>query len=434
MKDRAGNTLASARKLGSLDAKTLNFKDFVGSGDRDDLYTFSIGSSSGLNVNLSGAVTAELFTLKNRKAIKKIGGIDFNNLKRKDIRNNLVRVARSGNGSVPQIAIATLNPGEFYLRVRTPGNKINYSVVISSPTSILIPNPVPTPNPTPNPTPTPIPNPVPTPNPTPTPIPNPVPTPTPNPTPTLIPNPVPTPGVTTFLFNGAGLPKAQGWIDFNQIPTPFLLDRLPFFSTKVTPVVQTPGAMGVTFKTDEGIVTITDLNQGYAGYSNYTATPVLSSPVTFNSAKINSAFPTLDRTAGYSLSFKLAVTSEVSNSNRAGFSIILNSEDAKGIELGFKSDRIFAQSSTFTEDEKTTFGTNVLTDYKLSVKGDGYELFANNASLLKGSLRTYQFDPKTSNPPLPVNPYTLPSFLFLGDNTDQGRANVTLGAITITQG
>ena len=183
MKDRAGNTLASARKLGSLDAKTLNFKDFVGSGDRDDLYTFSIGSSSGLNVNLSGAVTAELFTLKNRKAIKKIGGIDFNNLKRKDIRNNLVRVARSGNGSVPQIAIATLNPGEFYLRVRTPGNKINYSVVISSPTSILIPNPVPTPNPTPNPTPTP--------------IPNPVPTPTPNPTPTLIPNPVPTPGVTT---------------------------------------------------------------------------------------------------------------------------------------------------------------------------------------------------------------------------------------------
>jgi len=157
-------------------------------------------------------------------------------------------------------------------------------------------------------------------------------------------------------------------------------------------------------------------------------------PLTFKSAKVNAAFPKLDRTTGYSLSFKLAVTLEVSNPNRAGFSIILNSEDAKGIELGFKSDRIFAQSSTFTEDKKAIFTTNALTDYKLAVKGDGYELFANNASILKGALQTYQFDPATSNPPLPASPYALPSFLFLGDNTDQGRANVTLGAIAITQG
>ena len=127
------------------------------------------------------------------------------------------------------------------------------------------------------------------------------------------------------------------------------------------------------------------------------------------------------------------MTSEVSSPNRAGFSIILNSEDAKGIELGFKGDRIFAQSSTFTESETATFSTNALTDYKLAVKGDGYELFANNASILKGALRAYQFDPITSNPPLPASPYALPSFLFLGDNTDQGRANVTLGAIAITQ-
>ena len=63
-----------------------------------------------------------------------------------------------------------------------------------------------------------------------------------------------------------------------------------------------------------------------------------------------------------------------------------------------------------------------------------YELFTNNDSILKGALQTYQFDPATSNPPLPASPYTLPSFLFLGDNTDQGRANVTLGAIAITQG
>jgi len=386
MKDRAGNTLASARKLGSLDASTLNFKDFVGSGDRDDLYRFSVGNNSGLNVNFSGAIAAELFTLKNRKAIKRIGKIDFSNLKRKDIRNNLTRVARSSKGSVPQIAAATLAAGDYYLRVRSPKNKANYSVAISSPTATVIPS-----------------------------------------------LDLPT-NTTTSLFNGSGLPKAQGWLDFNQIPIESFLNQPPFLSNTAKTVVETPGATGVTFKTDEGIATIADLNQGYAGYSNYTATLATLVPLTFKSAKVNAAFPKLDRTTGYSLSFKLAVTSEVSNPNRAGFSIILNSEDAKGIELGFKSDRIFAQSGTFTESENAVFSTNALTDYKLAVKGDGYELFANNASILKGALQTYQFDPATSNPPLPASPYTLPSFLFLGDNTDQGRANVTLGAIAITQG
>jgi hypothetical protein len=264
--------------------------------------------------------------------------------------------------------------------VRSSKNKINYSVAISSPTATVIPS-----------------------------------------------LDLPT-NTTTSLFNGSGLPKAQGWLDFNQIPIFFPINQLPFLSNTAKVVAQIPSAAGVTFKTDEGIATTTDLSKGYAGYSNYTVTPALKL------AKVNSAFPTLDRTTGYSLSFKLAVTSEVSNPDRAGFSIILNSEDAKGIELGFKSDRIFAQSSTFTEDKKAIFTTNALTDYKLAVKGDDYELFANNASILKGALQTYQFDPATSNPPLPASPYALPSFLFLGDNTDQGRASVTLGAIAITQG
>ncbi|NJR38365.1 MAG: hypothetical protein HC781_05350 [Leptolyngbyaceae cyanobacterium CSU_1_4] len=403
MKDFAGNTLANARKLGNLDAKTLTFKDFVGSGDRNDLYTFSVGSSSGLNVNFSGAIAAELFALKNRKALKKIGKIDFNNLKQKDIRNHLIRVARSGKVGVPQIMTATLAPGDYYLRVRSPKNKTNYNFSISSPVTNSVLNPVPNPNPAP--------------------VPN------------LIPNPVPVPGITTLLFNGTGLPKTQGWLDFNQIPFPSApLNNPPFLSSAAKFVVQTPGATGVTFKTDEDFTASGDLNKGYAGYSNYTATAASVFPLTFKSAKVNPAFPMLDRAAGYILSFKLAVNSEISNANRAGFSLILNSEDAKGIELGFKSDRIFAQSSTFTESENAVFSTNTFTNYKLAVKGDGYELFANNASILKGALRTYQFDPATSNPPLPASPYALPSFLFLGDNTDQGRANVTLGAIDIIQG
>jgi hypothetical protein len=375
MKDRAGNTLASARKLGSLNANSLNFKDSVGVGDREDLYTFRVNSGS-LNVNFSGAIVAELYTLKNPKAIRKIGKISFDQLKKKDIRANLIRVARSSQTGVPKIAATNLN-GVYFLRVRPSGAKANYSFDISSPVAV----------------------------------------------------PVPT---ATSLFNGTGLPKDQGWLDFNQIPTPFIFDRLPFLSTKAKAVAQTPGAAGVTFRTDDNFTASGDLNQGYAGYSNYTAEA--TGLTSFATKKINAAFPTLDRTPGYTLNFKLAVNSEASNDNRAGFSLILTSEDAKSIELGFKGDRIFAQSSTFTEEEKVTFTTSALTDYKLAVKGDGYELFANNTSILKGTLRTYQFNPAASNPPLPLSPYTLSSFLFLGDNTDQGRSSVTLGAIEVVQG
>jgi hypothetical protein len=381
MKDRAGNTLASARKLGSFDSKTLSLKDFVGSSDGNDLYTFSLGSSSSLKVNFSGAVAAELFTLKNRKAIKNIGKLDFSTLKRKDIRNNLIRVARSGNGVLQ--SSSALSAGNYYLRVRSLKPKANYTVELSSQTSTLVPIST----------------------------------------------------GTTTLFSGIGLPKDQGWLDFNQIPTSAPFDKLPFLSKSAKTVAQTSDTTGATFRTDEDFTTTNNPNVGYAGYSNYTAKVNSVFPtLDVSSVKFNGAFPTLDRTTGYTLSFKLAVNSEVSDPNRAGFSIILTSEDTKGIELGFKGDRIFAQSSTFIEDEKATFSTNALTDYKLSVKGDGYELFANNNSILKGALRTYQFDPATSSPPLPASPYALPSFLFMGDDTDQGRANVTLGAIAINQG
>jgi hypothetical protein len=382
MNDRAGNTLASARKVADFATNPLTLKDALNPTDLDDLYTFSSGGGS-LNLKFSGSVAAELFTVKNRKAFKKISKIEFSKLKRQDIRSALSRVARSSNAGVPQISLAELPTGSYFLRVRSPNPKTKYTVEFSSPAAPTAPNP----------------------------------------------------SLGTPLFNGVGLPKDQGWIDFNQIPTFVSSALLPFVPSSVRPFVsstaktveQTPGATGVTFKTDQGIVSTTNLNQGYAGYSNYTV-----SLSTLSTVKVNPAFPTLDRNSGYSLSFKLAVNSETSDPNRAGFSITLISEDAKGIELGFKGDRIFAQSDTFTEAETAAFATNALTDYKLSVQGDGYELFANNASLLKGNLRSYVFDNLNSNPPLPTNPYAFPSLLFLGDNTDQGRADVTLGAIALS--
>ena len=169
-------------------------------------------------------------------------------------------------------------------------------------------------------------------------------------------------------------------------------------------------------------------NTGYAGYTNYDP---LSAQSTFT--LLNPAFPRLDRSTEFTLSFNVAVTAETSNPNRAGFSITAISSDGAGIELGFKeqgaNDRIFAQSADFIESEFITTNINAATTYVLTILGNSYTL-SNGTQTLTGSLRNYNFNPAASTPPLPFNPYISPNFLFFGDNTDQGNATFTLGAIS----
>ncbi|NJN88573.1 MAG: calcium-binding protein, partial [Leptolyngbyaceae cyanobacterium SL_7_1] len=169
-------------------------------------------------------------------------------------------------------------------------------------------------------------------------------------------------------------------------------------------------------------------NSGYVGYSNYTVDLANPTP-----RLLNTNFPTLNRSTGFQLSFQLTLTSEASSANRSGFSLVVIANDKLGIELGFKGNEIFAQSNTFTAAESIAtplLGTTV--NYTLSVQNDTYQLVANNAPVLNGSLRSYNFDPTQSQPPLPLNPYTLSNLLFLGDNTDQGRSTFTLGAVSVT--
>ncbi|WP_236503623.1 Ig-like domain-containing protein [Tychonema sp. BBK16] len=182
--------------------------------------------------------------------------------------------------------------------------------------------------------------------------------------------------------------------------------------------------------------------RGYAGYTNYKYTP----PSTF--AQLNASFPALNRTNGYSVSFNVAVTAEASNSNdRAGFSIISISSDAQtGIELGFTNRNlgpnggIFAQNggaspTLFTRGENAGVNISAATDYKLIVQGNTYTLFAGGVAipnLTNQPLRNYTaFNPETSQPALPYNPYSQPNFLFFGDATDQASANFTLGPISV---
>ncbi|MFO0174582.1 MAG: PPC domain-containing protein, partial [Aphanizomenon sp.] len=51
--DNAGNTLATARAVGTLTA-TQSFSDWVGSADIDDYYSFNVTTPSNVNLNLTG--------------------------------------------------------------------------------------------------------------------------------------------------------------------------------------------------------------------------------------------------------------------------------------------------------------------------------------------------------------------------------------------
>jgi hypothetical protein len=223
-------------------------------------------------------------------------------------------------------------------------------------------------------------------------------------------------GFTRFPFAGlgvSGVPDVR-WLGYGEVPLPFS----GFSATGIgTPSLDTDLGSG---------------NRGYAGYSNYTLTLSFRPKLIL----VNSDFPILDRTTGFSATFNVAVTEESSNANRAGFSVLVISNDGKGIYLGFKqeelSNRIFAQSEDFIEAEEVDFDVSAMTNYVLTVQDDNYRLVADGTHIMTGELRHYNFNPKASSPPLPFNPYTSPNFLFFGDDTDQAHATFTLGSISIS--
>lgn len=144
-------------------------------------------------------------------------------------------------------------------------------------------------------------------------------------------------------------------------------------------------------------------------------------------------FPSLDRMAGFQLDFTIQVDNEShTNNNRAGFNIIILSEDTQGIELAFWENEIWAQNDDatgglFTRGERTTFPTTTgLINYQVIVFNDIYTLTANGASILTGPLRDYS---KFEGFP---DPYQTPNFLFLGDDTTSAQARIRLSYVSVT--
>ncbi len=145
------------------------------------------------------------------------------------------------------------------------------------------------------------------------------------------------------------------------------------------------------------------------------------------------AVPDLQRTQGFTFTFTIQIDEEAHVSNdRAGFSIILLSDDLLGIELGFWEDRIWAQEGgeppdLFTQAEGVAYETTAaLTTYHLTILSDTYTLLADQTPILTGPVRDYTaFDGA-------LDPYETPNFIFLGDNTGSARAQARLAYVAIT--
>lgn len=187
------------------------------------------------------------------------------------------------------------------------------------------------------------------------------------------------------------LPSAQGWL--------YLTD--PLFGASATRNL-VPGAVSLDTTPD------TDDSAGFFS----TAHP---------------GMPVLERSTGYTVSFNLRVGEETHGSvDRAGFSVLVLSEDSLGIELGFWENEIWAQSGAdFHHAESVTFDTTAApTDYDLVVLGSTYTLMHGGTSLLSGGLRDYSAHPH------PV--YSSTSFLFFGDDTGSAAARAELGTVSVT--
>lgn len=152
--------------------------------------------------------------------------------------------------------------------------------------------------------------------------------------------------------------------------------------------------------------------------------------------------PILDRVEGFTVNFTVQIVSEAHADNdrngddiddRAGFSVIVLSDDLMGIELGFWEDEVWAQDDNsqsaddlFTHDEGANFNTSAaLIAYELAITGSAYTLTTAGLSL-SGPLRDYTAFGNF--------PYTIPNLIFLGDDTSLAAAKVKLSHVSITTG
>lgn len=200
------------------------------------------------------------------------------------------------------------------------------------------------------------------------------------------------------LYSGNGLPSLQPWLSYAD-------DRLITGGT----VSQTAVSGGVRLATDLPVS---------AGYSNHNFLSQLKNP----------NFPELVRSQGFQLTFRTQILSEQHGSiHRAGWSVLMLGQDRKGVELGFWENEIWAQTQSplFQHGEGVTIDTRIARDYRLQILGDRYALAADGVTVLEGDVKDYSSF---------GTPYSLPNFLFFGDNTSSAGGSSILGKVSLQTG
>jgi hypothetical protein len=152
---------------------------------------------------------------------------------------------------------------------------------------------------------------------------------------------------------------------------------------------------------------------------------------------------TLDRQAGFTVRIDARIITEGHNArddnadglyDRAGFSLLVVCHDLRAIEIGFWTDRVWAQdddavsaADLFTQAEGVALSTTAgVRTYELSVSGDSYRLFADGAPILGGPLRDYG-----NATGLAGYVYRTQDLIFFGDDTGSADASAQIALVTL---
>jgi hypothetical protein len=171
-----------------------------------------------------------------------------------------------------------------------------------------------------------------------------------------------------------------------------------------------------------------------AGWSNYT----------FTGSAVNPAFPTLDRTTGFSVGVTLQLNSNHEHhvdqagsrsSRSAATTSASNWHRPTTAAVGTKSSRrTKARPSRLASPAPRPISAALpnaatLTNYTLTIVGSTYTFASGSTMILTGALRDYSNEP---GPDAPVaNPYELNSYLFLGDDTTSANGSTTFSLVTV---
>ncbi len=140
--------------------------------------------------------------------------------------------------------------------------------------------------------------------------------------------------------------------------------------------------------------------------------------------------PELNRLLGFTLGFNVRIAAEFHETvDRAGFSVILITNDLLGIELGFWGDEVWAQDDDPLFEHGEGIGvdtTAAIARYEVKIEGTTYTVCIDGDPLLVGQLRDYSAF--NGFPDV----YEIPNFLFFGDNTSRASARVEIEQISLS--